>query len=440
MTELVTDMEKAKRPRLKFIDMARSIAILMMLEGHFTGSALHDSFRDNKYWLYSFWHNLHGLTSPLFFTVTGVVFVYLLSNSPKDLPFRENERIGKGVKRVGMLLFWGYFIQFDLITFVKSLYYGFKNVFNGDGWVFKFHMDWFQAFHVLQSIGFGIFFLICIFGIYKLINIGQLYLYYLFFGLILFIFYGYMKHHIMWDEHLINAGVITNKTRNFFPEGAPKFIQNMFYGQFSDFSFLRYSGYVIIGGMIGSIIRKYEQNVRNWWFGLTFISVGLLFASFSSILFKQIDIFTNWCGVTHYGHFNFNGTSFTRLGQVAILLGFLMFTEVIYTGENKLLSRVLTLGKRKYNFISWLLNRPLFLKMGQTTFPVYIVHVIILYGGILGLGLDPSDWYHHQFNPWIAAGISATFITIFIFMVSKIEPLTRLYYLVFKVFYPRKFK
>jgi Acyltransferase family len=417
MTELVTDMEKAKRPRLKFIDMARSIAILMMLEGHFTGSALNDSYRSNHYWIYSLWHNLHGLTSPLFFTVTGVVFVYLLSNSPKDLPFRENERIGKGFKRVGMLLFWGYFIQFDFITFFKSLYYGFRNVFNGDGWVFKFHMDWFQAFHVLQSIGVGIFFLICIFGVYKLINKGPLYLYYLFFALIIFIFYGYMKHHITWDDHLVKMGNITDKTRNYFPEDSPKFVQNMFYGQFSDFSFLRYAGYVLMGGMIGSIIRKYEHNVRFWWFGLTFIALGLLFASFSPFMFKQVDVFTNYIGLTAHGHFNFNGTSFTRIGQVAILLGALMLIDANFN-----------------------VKAPLFLKMGQTTFPVYIVHVIILYGGILGLGLDPSDWYHHQFHPWIAAGVSVVFITAFVFMVKYIEPLTRLYYRVFKVFYPSKFK
>jgi uncharacterized membrane protein len=66
------------KPRLQFIDMARSIAIIMMLEGHFTGAALSFEYRKDDFLAYRIWHNIHGLTSPLFFTVTGLVFVYLL--------------------------------------------------------------------------------------------------------------------------------------------------------------------------------------------------------------------------------------------------------------------------------------------------------------------------------------------------------------------------
>ena len=47
-----------KKPRLKFIDMARSIAILMMLEGHFTGAALDWKYRDTDYILFKGWHLL----------------------------------------------------------------------------------------------------------------------------------------------------------------------------------------------------------------------------------------------------------------------------------------------------------------------------------------------------------------------------------------------
>jgi uncharacterized membrane protein len=38
MSESVATVPE-KRPRLKFIDMSRSLAILLMLEGHFTGAA-----------------------------------------------------------------------------------------------------------------------------------------------------------------------------------------------------------------------------------------------------------------------------------------------------------------------------------------------------------------------------------------------------------------
>lgn len=405
----------AARPRLKFIDMARSIAILMMLEGHFTGSALAEKYRDDNNWLFSFWHNLHGLTSPLFFAVTGVVFVYLLSRSTNE-PYFQNERVKKGFGRVRMLLFWGYFIQFDLITFVRDTYYGFKDLFEGGNRGFVYHLDWFQAFHVLQSIGFGIFFLLLTFGIYKLIKKGPLYLYYLIAALIIFTIYGYLKEHI--KLYGVSEGIKTAKDPSaFIPQGAPKFIQNMIYGQFSDFSFVRYSGYVLMGGMIGAIIRHYEKNVRKWWFGVTFILIGLFFNVAGQSVFHELDQFTDWIGLTAHGCFENNSTGFARMGQVAMLLGTLMLVDANFK-----------------------INAPLFLKMGQTTFPVYIVHVIILYGGIIGIGLDPSEWYHRQFNPWIAVSISAFFITVFVFMVKYIEPLTELYYKVFGIFYPKRKK
>lgn len=417
MAEKELRISDTSKPRLKFIDMARSIAILLMIEGHFTGAALSDEYRTYDYWLYAFWHNLHGLTSPLFFAVTGVVFVYLLGKN-NDVPYFKNERVRKGFSRVRMLLFWGYFIQFNLIVFGKSLYYGFKNVFNGNGWIFHFHFDWFYAFHVLQSIAIGILILLIIYGIYSIVKIGALYWYYLIAGIIMFTIYGYMKHHIWWDDQLIAAGKLTHQGRHYWPTDAPKFIQNMFYGQFSDFSFIRYSGYTIIGGMIGAIIRTYEYNVKKWWFGANFIIIGLIFAVFSQYMFNYIDSFTNWIGITQYGHFSFNGTSFSRLGQVAILLGILMLVDAYFDVKAKL-----------------------FLKIGQTTFPVYIVHVIILYGGIIGIGLDPSEWFHRQFNPWIAVSISAFFITVFFIMVKYIEPLTTIYYKIFgKLYFLRRVK
>lgn len=411
------ELPLAARPRLKFIDMARSIAILMMLEGHFTGSALANVYRDSNNWLFSLWHNLHGLTSPLFFSVTGVVFIYLLSKNTEG-SFSENERVKKGFKRVRMLLFWGYLIQFDLITFVRDTYYGFKDlIYNNGERGFVYHLDWFQAFHVLQSIAVGIFLLLITFGIYKLIKKGPLFLYYLIGSLIIFVIYGYLKDYIRHQDYLVSIGEITKNERGFLPPNAPKFIQNMIFGQYSDFSFIRYSGYVLMGGMMGALIRQFEHNVRKWWFGVAFIAVGLFFNLWGQITFREIDHFTEWIGLVSHGCFENNGTSFARLGQVSILLGVLMLIDANFK-----------------------INAPLFLKMGQTTFSVYIVHVIILYGGIIGIGLEPSAWYKRQFDPWVAASISAFFICFFVVMVKYIEPLTELYYKVFGFFYPKRKK
>jgi len=75
-----TSAAKAPKERLKFIDMARSIAILLMLEGHFIGCTLanQDYYHNSQSPIYFAWNFVRGFTAPMFFTVTGLVFVYLL--------------------------------------------------------------------------------------------------------------------------------------------------------------------------------------------------------------------------------------------------------------------------------------------------------------------------------------------------------------------------
>jgi hypothetical protein len=277
-------------------------------------------------------------------------------------------------------------------------------------------MNWFYAFHVLQSIGVGIFFLLIIYGIYKLINKGPVYWYYLFGALIVFGFYAQMKAHITWDEKLIELGKLTKEQRRFLPQGAPLFVQNMFYGQFSDFSILRYAGYTLMGGMIGSIIRTFEHKTREWWFGATFITVGILMSSFIQAGFHQIDqLSENWGWVTE-GRWEMNATHFIRLGQVITVLGILMLVDAYFNVKAKL-----------------------FLKVGQNTLPIYIVHVIILYGGIFGFGLKPLA-FDENLGPWQAIMISISAMTFFVIMVKYIEPLERIYFKVKNILFFRKEK
>ena len=55
---------------------------------------------------------------------------------------------------------------------------------------------------------------------------------------------------------------------------------------------------------------------------------------------------------------------------------------------------------------------PWMLRVGRETFSIYIVHVIILYGGLFGLGLN--RWLKDSLTPWQAAGGAAVFLALFI--------------------------
>jgi hypothetical protein len=393
--------EIVKKPRLQFIDMARSFAILLMLEGHFTGAGLANQYRNEDYILYNIWHNLHGLTSPLFFTVTGLVFVYLLTGTKSTEPFFQNSRVKKGFNRVSMLLFWGYIIQLNLWSVLKSAYYG-----------TPFQLDWFAAFHVLQSIAFGIAFLLLVYGIHLLIKKGDIYWYYLIAALLVFIGYSQMKAYIQADELRI-AG--TSFKASYWPNRFPSFIQNMFYGKYSDFSFMRYSGYVLLGGMTGSIIRKYEHLTKKNWFGILFILIAVFLNVFIQSIFVQLDSFTEMIGLCNRGVYELNSTAFMRFGQVIGLIGILMLID----GNFKV-------------------KAPLFLKLGQNTLPIYVIHVIILYGGIFGVGLKP-DVINLNLSPYAAIGVSIIAMISFTIMVKYIEPLEEFYNSVLsKIFFWRK--
>ena len=73
-----------KPVRLYFIDALRAFAILMMLQGHFISGLLDPVFKDPTNPVYSFWLYCRGFTAPVFFTITGWVFTFLLLRNPEQ--------------------------------------------------------------------------------------------------------------------------------------------------------------------------------------------------------------------------------------------------------------------------------------------------------------------------------------------------------------------
>lgn len=376
--------------------MARSFAILLMLEGHFTGAALDSAYRAQPdgvydYPLFGVWHLLHGLTSPLFFTVTGLIFAYLLiGRDTRELKFWENIRVRKGLKRVLQLLFWGYFIQLNLWSIAKAYYYG-----------SSVNLAWFQAFHVLQAIGLGLLLVIIVYRVYKWLNFGGLHWYYFIAGIVIFSCYGLLKEYMSLDQQLVKEGI--RATNQYWPVNAPKFIQNMFYGEFSSFSILRMASYTIFGAMIGVIVRKTELHVKKWWYGTSFIVFGIILTVFARTLLVGIDeLLFDW-GIVDKGTMWYCSTALSRFGQVIVLLGIIILIDKFFKVKDSL-----------------------FLKIGQNTFPIYVIHVMILYGGLFGFGLKP-DLIDRNLHPLAALAISATAIAFFTLMVKYMEPLTKLY-------------
>ena len=326
------------KKRLKFIDMARSVAILLMLEGHFVDDTLMEVYRDTDNTIFFTWQFVRSFTAPVFLTVTGLIFVYLMLKK-RDEGWFENIRIRKGFKRVVELLFWGLLVQ------------------------------WY-AFHVLECISVGILSILLIYGLYKLIRFIPLWFLFMLAGILAFSLYPFVK-----AEH----GGTT-----FVEDGWMSFLQWIYdskRGTVAWFPILPFMGYTMFGAMIGTLLHDLRKHVQTYYFPTIVLVLGAIFFFFSQALLGGIDSVVDVFASDWKYSFIRIDWLFERFGMVLMELSVLIFIDKIW-GEKI----------REGN---------LFLKVGQNTLTIYVLHMVLLYGSITSVGLN--TWFHKNLGPWEAA-------------------------------------
>jgi uncharacterized membrane protein len=210
--------------RLRFIDMARSVAILLMLEGHFVDLVLAEKWRVAGHPFYEVWLHVRGLAAPMFFMVTGVIFSYLLGGAVEASFFRI-KRVRRGLLRAAELIVWGYFLQTDLSRLPDMLREG------PDRWL--------GAFHVLQCIACGLLVMIALHGLARRAGWQVLAAVHLLAGFALFIVSVVLANH---------SGQL--------PVGAPEWLQNPVKGPIGPFPIAPWLGYTFYGAAVGVMLRK----------------------------------------------------------------------------------------------------------------------------------------------------------------------------------------
>jgi uncharacterized membrane protein len=353
--------------RLKFIDLARSIAILLMLEGHFVEMTLLEAYRDPGHPIFSCWNYIRGLAAPMFFTVTGLVFVYLLTGQSGP-HFFQQIRVKKGLKRILELLFWGYLLQINL--------WNFPRYFSGQS------DPWLSAFHVLQCIGIGLLILISVAGLQRLVKPIPLPLLYALTAFCLLLFYGYLG---------------TLPLGSFVPEKAPSLIQNAIVGPRSVFPIAPWMIFTLYGGAFGALLRYFPEKIRRPWFPFAVLGCGLLLkfagGTIDDWIFKH---FLGVIGSPIETPWTFHNWIHVRVGEIVAILGILILIENRFP-----------------------LNHSWFLKIGQNTFPIYVLHVILLYNGIFGIGLASIFW--KLLSPWQAALGAVLFMAFFALFANLLD-------------------
>jgi uncharacterized membrane protein len=266
-----------KNPRLYFIDALRAFAIIMMLQGHFISGLLDPSFKDPSNPFYNFWLYCRGFTAPIFFTITGWIFTFLLLKNP--VQGWGNPRIKKGIKRGIELIIWGYLLRLNLPM------------------LFKGHIN--HSFYypdVLHIIGLSLLFILFCYLLF-----GQLkrWLGFLFLLMGILIFLGQPLYVDLEFSHLPNflAAYLTKANK----------------GVFYLFPWL---GYVSIGAFIATVFNP--KTNRLWGWSLGFILMGLTLIYYSSSLFIQME---QYSGISLFRRVAYNNFLFIRLGDVLLLFG-----------------------------------------------------------------------------------------------------------------------
>ncbi|RNC86334.1 MAG: DUF1624 domain-containing protein [Winogradskyella sp.] len=263
--------------RLYFIDAVRAFAILMMLQGHFIDTLLAPEYRDNSYTAYRVWSYFRGITAPTFFTISGLIFTYLLLKAKAK--GTESQRMRKGINRGFMLIGIGYLLRMPFLSWLSG------------------HFDtYFLVIDVLQIIGLSL--------------IGIVGLYYLCF-----------KNTTVFSviTLIVGAFIFVSEPwyRNLTLDSVPLVFSNyVSKANGSVFTFIPWFGYMAFGAYIATAFYRHleKPNFKPATVSLFFL-VGYILMEWSSHILFYL---SKWTGIELFVQSADYNYLFSRLGDVFI--------------------------------------------------------------------------------------------------------------------------
>ncbi len=269
-----------KSNRLYFIDAVRAFAILMMLQGHFIDTLIDPIYRDKTNTIYIIWSYFRGITAPVFFTISGLVFTYLLLRA--NAKGNDRPRIKKGLFRGLLLILIGYSLRVNILS-----------------WFDGFFSPYFLVVDVLQCIGLSLIILVCLHILFK-------------------------HHSYLFSVILFTIGCLCFVTeplyRDLVIDNLPLIIANyMTQANGSVFTILPWFGYSAFGAFLSTVFFRHAHRNRFKIFTIiTFFIVGLLLMYCSTWFLLELYQFTGIELLKLSADYNY---LFTRLGNVLILFG-----------------------------------------------------------------------------------------------------------------------
>nr|WP_321412739.1 heparan-alpha-glucosaminide N-acetyltransferase domain-containing protein [uncultured Allomuricauda sp.] len=300
-----------KTNRLFFVDAMRAWAILMMLQGHFIDGLLDPIYRDTGNTAYNIWLYFRGITAPVFFTVSGFIFTYLLIRVPQN--GLENPRIGKGIRRGLQLLLIGYLLRMNLGGLFKGEIY-----------------DSFYLVDVLHCIGLSILGLI---GVYVLTSKKKDYIFPIVLVLITLVLFLFERVYKDWSF-------------SFLPDFLANYLTK---ANGSIFTIIPWFGYATIGAFISALFTRFK-NYRYLYPAAISIALtaGYLLIYQSSNFFELVYERT---GFNFLEQLLTNNYLFIRLGNVFVVFAVFMLLRQLTTNRTVLKIGASTLSIYVVHFV-----------------------------------------------------------------------------------------
>jgi uncharacterized membrane protein len=334
-----------KAHRIVFLDLLRALAVIMMVEGHTIDALLLNEYRSYDYLGFKLWQFARGMTAPIFLLTAGTVFVYLLRST--DLPFRDNPRVAKGVKRALLLLASGYLLRFPS-TSITGVFFASDE-----------QLRAFWTVDALQSIGVGILLLLLGAFLSEKLRINDFAIF-LGGGLFFFVCAPFCEL-INWNEWL------------------PAPIAAYFYsGSGSLFPLFPWAGYMMFGGMLGAYLARTGDLFEPFKLSRKLLVAG--------VALLALYYYAGHLKAAGYGSARFwaysHDLALLRLGSVLLLLVLVMLLSAKVRAVPQTL-----------------------LAVGRRTLPIYLLHLVILYGSPWNRGL--TQFCDKCLPPWpsLAAGL-----------------------------------
>ena len=283
---MISQKTSLKANRLYFIDAVRAFAILMMLQGHFVDTLLNPIYRDDSYLAYTVWSYFRGITAPTFFTISGLVFLYLLLKA--NAKGSDKQRLQKGATRGLMLIVIGYALRIPFFSWLKG---SFDN--------------YFLVIDVLQCIGVSLLLLI---GLYLLCR----------------------KNSYLLSVVLLSMGCIIFLTEPLYRELTLENIPLVFANYLSKsngsvFTMLPWFGYVAFGGFLATLFFRNSQKKH-----FKSITVTTFFLLSGVLLLYSTEILQQLYKLTGIELFELSANYnylFLRLGNVLLYFAFFYSLE-----------------------------------------------------------------------------------------------------------------